>query len=317
MHRSLASLGLVLCLIVLCGCQSVPFFSKFHYLEADSRHPVMEVLCVWEPAEGRGVDNAPARGFGGQILCFASGYKEPVKVHGDVRVYVFDDKGVNGDTSLPIHQFDFTADAWNTFLKPSSLGPSYQIFIPYTRKGLDAAACTLRVRLTPEGGPPVYSRMATVALAGHAGEKKKNAGESVLTVSHAESSHAGQGITTADFTEIANSAKTAESSLQPSKTPGISMAPPRDEVRQTENLMNSLRRASGEASRKAKTEPPEKLSELSSLGLKPISRPVSSRSENEEAGPSDISTSDRADSRGSTVKSSVTRRHPLEDFDTE
>ena len=317
MHQSIAKLGLILCLIVMCGCQSVPFFSKFHYLEADSRHPLMEVLCVWEPAEGRGIDNAPARGFGGQILCFASGYKEPVKVHGDVRIYVFDDQGVNGDTSLPIHQFDFTADAWNTFLKPSSLGPSYQIFIPYTRKGLDATNCTLRVRLTPEGGLPVYSRMATVALAGQGGDKKKPASETVQTVSHEEPSHQGQGITTADFTEITLAGKTPDGGLPPSKTPGISMARPRDEARQTENLMNSLRRASDEASRKTRSEPPEVLPEFSSLAVKSLARASASRNEVEEIDPTAQMGSDRTDLPGSTGKSSARRRHPLEDLDRE
>ena len=317
MHQSIAKLGLILCLIVMCGCQSVPFFSKFHYLEADSRHPLMEVLCVWEPAEGRGIDNAPARGFGGQILCFASGYKEPVKVHGDVRIYVFDDQGVNGDTSLPIHQFDFTADAWNTFLKPSSLGPSYQIFIPYTRKGLDATNCTLRVRLTPEGGLPVYSRMATVALAGQGGDKKKPASETVQTVSHEEPSRQGQGITTADFTEITLAGKTPDGGLPPSKTPGISMARPRDEARQTENLMNSLRRASDEASRKARSEPPEVLPEFSSLAVKSLARVSASRDEVEEIAPTAQMGSGRADLPGSTGISSARRRHPLEDLDME
>jgi hypothetical protein len=301
----------------MCGCQSVPFFSKFHYLEADSRHPLMEVLCVWEPAEGRGVDNAPARGFGGQILCFASGYKEPVKVRGDVRIYVFDDKGVNGDSSLPIHQFDFTADAWNTFLKPSSLGASYQIFIPYTRKGLDAANCTLRVRLTPEGGLPVYSRMATVALAGQGVEKKKPASETVQTVSHEETSHKGQGITTADFSEITLAGKAPNGGLPPSKTPGISMSPPRDEARQTEHLLNSLRRASEEASRKARTEPPEKLPDVSSLALKSLARETTSSDEVEAIAPADQMASDRGDNTSSTGKSSPKRRHPLEDLDME
>lgn len=319
MHRSIATLGMVLCLIVMCGCHSIPFFSKVHYLEADSRHPLMEVLCVWEPAEGRGIDNAPTRGFGGQILCFASGYKEPVKVHGDVRIYVFDNKGVNGDTSLPIHQFDFTADVWNTFLKPSTLGASYQIFIPYTRKGLDAANCTLRVRLTPDGGLPIFSRMATVALAGHGGEKEKPVViDSMRSVSHAETAGKGQGITTADFAEIVQAGRSSDGGgLPPSKTPGISMAPPRDEARQTENLMNSLRRASEEASRKARTEPPEKLPEVSSLSLKPLARVTASRDEEGDIVQAGHSTSERADSPGSTAISPAKRHHPLEDLDTE
>ncbi len=317
MRRSLVNLGLVLCLIVLCGCQAIPLFSKSHFHEADGQHPVMEVLCVWEPAEGRGVDNAPCRGFGGQILCFASGYKEPVKVRGDVRVYVFDNQGVNGDTSLPIHQFDFTADAWNTFLKPSSLGPSYQVFIPYTRKGMEEANCTLRVRLTPEGGLPVYSRMATVALAGHKSDKKSPANDSVVPISHDQKSDIGQGITTADFSEIARSTQLAPESLPPSTTPGISMAMHQDGALHTQRLMSSLRQAAEEASQVSQSEPPERLPGTHSLTLKPLTRSTPDREKSEAAGSGDLTQAPPGETRRLNGTTATKRRHPLEDLDAE
>ncbi|MFG0333981.1 MAG: hypothetical protein ACF8TS_11515 [Maioricimonas sp. JB049] len=164
-------LGLV-CLAVLAttGCQSLDLFSKMSgrkpLKEATAEQPAIEVLCFWEAAEGRGLDNLPTRGFAGQVLFFTSGSAEPVKVNGDVRVYLFDDQGTPEEQARPIHQFDFHAHAWETFLRETNVGAAYQLFIPYTRKGVHQAECGIRVRFTPENGLPLYSKMAAITLPG-------------------------------------------------------------------------------------------------------------------------------------------------------
>ncbi|QDU37738.1 hypothetical protein Mal4_20550 [Maioricimonas rarisocia] len=164
-------LGLV-CLAVLAttGCQSLDLFSTMSgrkpLKEATPQQPAIEVLCFWEAAEGRGLDNLPTRGFAGQVLFFTSGNAEPVKVDGDVRVYLFDDQGSAEEQAKPIHQFDFDAQAWETFLRETNVGAAYQLFIPYTRKGVHQAECSIRVRFTPENGLPLYSKMASITLPG-------------------------------------------------------------------------------------------------------------------------------------------------------
>jgi hypothetical protein len=132
----------------------------------DARHPVTEVMCLWEAAEGTGLDGLPTRGFAGQILFFTSGQPSPAKVEGDVRVFLFDDEGVRGDKAQPIHQFDFPGAAWNTFITSTNFGTTYQMFIPYTKPGSHHAECEIRVRYTPEGGRPIFSRPCTVTLTG-------------------------------------------------------------------------------------------------------------------------------------------------------
>lgn len=239
-----AWLGLML--LLSSGCSSVPFLSMNRFQEADDQHPVGEILCVWEAAEGRGVDNLPCRGFGGQVLLFANGYKEPVKAMGDVRIYVFDELGVDGDSSKPVHQFDFPALAWNTFLKPSNLGASYQIFIPYTRKGSHAASCTLRVRFTPEGGLPVYSRMATVELAGHSTTAHPDKRpKQIVTVSG--ESEPEQAIETANWSDLKHDPQGVADANE-SHTPSIPLGAIQSAHRQTQTL-NSLRAAAEEATR--------------------------------------------------------------------
>jgi len=134
--------------------------------QADARNPASEILAIWKPAEGAGLNGVPTRGFAGQILFFTRSHATPVEVHGDVRIYVFDDRGTLEEQSKPIHQFDFPADAWKTHLQMSPLGPSYQLFIPYTRKDHHQATCSLRVRLKPAEGPMIYSETANVTLPG-------------------------------------------------------------------------------------------------------------------------------------------------------
>lgn len=296
-----------LTLLISAGCSAVPLLSMHRLKEADAQHPVGEILCVWEAAEGRGLDNLPCRGFGGQLLFFANGYKEPVKATGDVRIYVFDDIGVDGDAGKPVHQFDFPAVAWNALLKPSNLGASYQIFIPYTRKGLHGATCTLRVRFTPEGGLPVYSRMASVELAGHGTVSHPEQTEKqVVTVSSEEISHTG--IQTANWTEFHGT--TPDGAVIPaSRVPGIPFNRG-SSVQRDQQTLAGLRLAAEEASRshpmvsppaaESATTPPRAL-QLHAA------RPL-------EAAPQVSSAAESHDSSGSVPGKD---RHPLADDETE
>lgn len=164
--KLLTAASLAVILTMTSGCQLMNTVGMQKVIVADAEHPVVEIIGVWQPGEGTGLDGLPCRGFAGQLLFFAMGEKSPVKVNGKVRVYVFDDQGTPQEQQQPIHQFDFDAGAFNSFYAQTNLGAAYQLFLPYTRKGNHAAACTLRVRFTPEEGASVYSKMATVILPG-------------------------------------------------------------------------------------------------------------------------------------------------------
>ena len=168
--RCWKSIGLFACLCSgLAGCSSlnVSKLLPSKMPEATSKNPVSAILAIWEPSEGQGVDQLPSRGFAGQILFITRRNAEPVKINGDVRIYVFDDAGDDSKQGEPIHQFDFSAEAWNRHLQTNSLGPSYHCFIPYTRKDNSSQThCTLRVRLTTESGRTTYSDMVSVVLPG-------------------------------------------------------------------------------------------------------------------------------------------------------
>jgi hypothetical protein len=156
-------------LSLLAGCQSLNLSmpGTGHRLpQADDRNPVTEVLCLWEPAEGTGLDKLPARGFAGQILFLTPRGKEPVQVDGKVKIYVFDDYGSIQEQQQPIHQFTFDSTAWNAFLRNTNVGAAYQVFLPYTRPGMHQAICSLRVCYESADGQPIYSKFAKVTLTG-------------------------------------------------------------------------------------------------------------------------------------------------------
>lgn len=142
--------------------------------EETQRNPADRVVAVWQATDGRGLNNMPSRGFGGEILFFARKGEEPVRVNGDVRIYVFDDQGDVSEQSKPIHQFDFNGGSWNAQLVQGSLGPTYQVFIPYTRQGMHEARCSIRIRYTPEVGPAIYSPVIDVRLPGEQRKPKED-----------------------------------------------------------------------------------------------------------------------------------------------
>ena len=312
----LAWLGLTV--LLTAGCSTVPLLSLHKYHKADDRHPVSEIMCVWEPAEGRGLDNQPCRGFGGQILFFAQGYQEPVIATGDVRVYVFDEQGVNGDASKPQHQFDFPAAAWNSFLAPSNLGATYQIFIPYTRKGQHGASCTLRVRFTPEGGLSTYSKMATVQLGDPGPDldstSKADQDRHIITAAGETKDGAGQGIVTSDWSQLIHDPQAVANSVK-HPTPGISLG--QVPAGQTGNqALEGLRQAAVAASQPlddtttstpAETPRSEHPRQLRSAHA-PLGRPIESTLQTGAA------TAETSDSAGAAPRN---RRHPLAEMESD
>lgn len=158
---------LLMALPALSGCSALDLDMDLPFsFSRDSKAQIADIVCLWEPAEGVGLDGLPTRGFAGQILFFRSGKPEPIRVDGDVWIYVFDDQGTSEEQARPMHQFEFPAAVWNTYLQKTNLGSAYQLFIPYTRKGVNLANCALRVRLTSEGHMPAYSKLANVTLGG-------------------------------------------------------------------------------------------------------------------------------------------------------
>lgn len=169
-HHSLFVIAMSLS---LAGCQAVTssvssvVHIPFTTTEKETQiRPVSEMICLWEEAEGLGLDEKPTRGFAGQLMFFAANSSEPVPIHGDIEIFLFDDLGTSEEQSKPLHTFKFEQAAFEAFKTETNLGIAYQLFLPYVRKSSYNANCSLRVRISPKEGRQLYSKMASVNLKG-------------------------------------------------------------------------------------------------------------------------------------------------------
>ncbi|NOX53663.1 MAG: hypothetical protein GXP27_04350 [Planctomycetes bacterium] len=168
MNDILKMIGVAALLIPASGCAALSWLQhdQPNLVLADAEHPIERIICIWQPAEGHGLDGLPCRGFAGQIFFFTRGVPTPVVANGEVQIFVFDDQGTPEEQTKPLHEFEFTQEAWTRLLQETQLGPAYSLFVPYTRQGQHEAHCALLVRLKPIDGPPVTSDMAYVTLPG-------------------------------------------------------------------------------------------------------------------------------------------------------
>ncbi len=180
-----------LCLTWLClnfvGCATLQFPWEKSVPHASSRNPVVQIVCLWEPSEGKDPEGKSCRGFAGQIIFLGNKGGTPVAVSGLVRVKEFDQFSGSADDAQPFHQFDFDKKSWDTHMHQGTLGPTYNVFIPYMRKGNHDAHCELLVEFTPaDRGPPVMSTVTPLLLRGkYTAKETAAAKESASMIQHA------------------------------------------------------------------------------------------------------------------------------------
>lgn len=167
-HRQCTRWILALLLLISPGCSSTSLFRDPGKLigRPKFQSQVSRILCLWEPAQGTGVDGKPARGFAGQVLFFGPGSDAAVRVFGEVRISEFDNFDADADEVEPLHVFTFSADAWDVHRTEGTLGHSYSVFVPYMQKHKDPVQCALRVEFVNADGRVVASDTTDVMLPG-------------------------------------------------------------------------------------------------------------------------------------------------------
>ena len=139
-------------------------------MSSRSSKPVAKILCLWEAAEGQGLDEKPARGFAGQVMFFTYGDPSPIKVDGTVRIYQYTNFDADEEDPKPIHEFVFESTAWNAHRAEGTLGHSYNVFLPYVRKGSERATCALRVEIEDRNGQKTSAPFTEIVLSGKGGQ---------------------------------------------------------------------------------------------------------------------------------------------------
>lgn len=156
----------VVCVAALAGCSSTSLLRKDMPRKGDSNEPAIQMVTVWQPAQGRGLNGLPTRGLSGQLMFFTRRNPSPVIVEGEARVYLFDDQGAADEQARPIHQFDIRPEVWPAHQQVGTLGPTYQVFVPYPRNGREQVECSVQIRFTQKEGPVIFSEMTSVTLPG-------------------------------------------------------------------------------------------------------------------------------------------------------
>ncbi|MEZ6062079.1 MAG: hypothetical protein R3C19_17195 [Planctomycetaceae bacterium] len=154
--------------VVLTGCNTTSLFHAparfmFNRKQTDK---VTRILCLWEAAEGVGLDGNPSRGFAGQILFFSYGDPSPVPVKGTVNIYEYDNFNPDDLNPVPVHKFTFDSGGWNAHVTNGTLGYSYNVFLPYVVPNPGRADCGLKVEFVPENGRTVSSPYTAIPLSG-------------------------------------------------------------------------------------------------------------------------------------------------------
>lgn len=197
------------------GCTSLSMLSLFEEKipVADAQHPVMDMSCIWQEGEGRTVEGFPCRGFCGQLMFISAGSKKPAIVSGSVKVFVFDNIGTPEEQAKPLQVYEFTSEQWASFARKTNLGMTYQLFVPYTRKGNHYAECSVRICFTPtDGGRPLYSQPTTIVLNGRGGPTASAKADS--QISAARSPHAN-----AEFQALARAVQATRDAAPGGTTP--------------------------------------------------------------------------------------------------
>lgn len=164
--------GVLLASLTICShCYAVPPASKKTWpwskpkaQEIKYETPV-KMAVIWSPALFNEVGKPPTRGFGGRIY-FYSGANKPMPVAGQLVIYAYDDTKLGGDGKTPDRKFVFTPDQFTQHLKPTELGDSYSVWIPWDEAGKPQLELSLVPIFTAASGAIVIGQSSRNTLPG-------------------------------------------------------------------------------------------------------------------------------------------------------
>ena len=165
------------CLFGAClvGCQSLEVRDRWFDSDDESEVPG-EVLPIWTDTVLHQPGKPGVRGFGGRLYFYQEGKPDPVRVDGQLAVYVFDGEQVDPDRIAPLRKYVITPEQLKSHYGRSSLGHSYSVWIPWDQVGGETKTLSLVTRFDGSDGGTVLSKPATKMLPGIAGEPLQSSG---------------------------------------------------------------------------------------------------------------------------------------------
>lgn len=177
--RSIASLGLAICL--LAGCQSTSSkvaksdkpFKLPNPLEwgAKSDEPRTgepdRIVATWTDTIRQTPGLPSERGFGGRLYFYDRG-ADPIAVEGRLVVYAFDESDRAATDHRPTKRYVFPVDQLPRQMSVSEIGPSYSVWLPWGTVDAPPTNVSLIARFEPiRGGGLVVSDQTRQRLPGN------------------------------------------------------------------------------------------------------------------------------------------------------
>lgn len=123
------------------------------------------VMTIWTDAIHHQKDQPAQRGFGGRILFYDDEDSEPIKIDGNLTVYVFSDEP-GQQNNRPERKFVFPAEQLKKHYSSGSLGHSYSVWLPWDEVGGPSRQLSLITRFDGVNGGTVISEPARKLLPG-------------------------------------------------------------------------------------------------------------------------------------------------------
>ena len=93
------------------------------------------LAVVWKTAVLQAPGATPTRGFGGIVTFYGPDRKTPIKVDGQLTVYVYEDSPRTSEKVAPDAKFVVPADQLAKQYKESPLGHAYSVWVPWDKAG--------------------------------------------------------------------------------------------------------------------------------------------------------------------------------------
>ncbi len=184
-HHHFSALVFQLLLIVLTGCTSLGLKKPDVWpLNSGDNKPIVpnQVVANWTNTVMYQGSRIPVRGFGGRLLFYADGKKDPVKVDGTLVVYAFDEKNRDPNNAKPDRKFVFTKEQLATHYSKTKMDyHSYSVWLPWDEAGGEQREISLIVRFMPEKGNVLVGELTKQILPGKTENVTGNANAIVAT----------------------------------------------------------------------------------------------------------------------------------------
>ncbi len=136
-------------------------FGKDEEVEQPTR-----ITVVWTDSVMSRSGETPQRGFGGRLMFYGNLSEDPVKVDGQLVIYMFDETERDPENCVPDRRVIMTAEQFRNHYSKSSVGHSYSVWAPWAKVGGYRKQVSLVARFEPIGGSPIMSELTQQVLPG-------------------------------------------------------------------------------------------------------------------------------------------------------